>query len=84
LLAQPITKNTAQQGIYITQDQTLEQLMEKQQPEQQRIVKSFEHNVGQLLMASFIAQSWTVMLYLPVLSVLGILSGIAIGIAANY
>ena len=39
------------------------------------------HNVGQLLMASFIAQSWTVMLYLPVLSVLGILSGIAIGIA---
>ncbi len=44
----------------------------------------FMHNVGQLLMASFIAQSWTVMLYLPVLSVLGILSGIAIGIAANY
>ncbi|MGC3370998.1 Gx transporter family protein, partial [Enterococcus faecium] len=40
--------------------------------------------VGQLLLASFIAQSWTVMLYLPVLSVLGILSGIAIGIAANY
>ncbi|MGC3596125.1 hypothetical protein ACPTHR_15800, partial [Enterococcus faecium] len=37
-----ITKNTAQQGIYITQDQTLEHLMEKQQPEQQRIVKSFE------------------------------------------
>lgn len=32
----------------------------------------FMHNVGQLLMASFIAQSWTVMLYLPVLSVLGI------------
>ncbi len=29
----------------------------------------FMHNVGQLLMASFIAQSWTVMLYLPVLSV---------------
>ncbi|MGC3604313.1 sigma-54-dependent transcriptional regulator, partial [Enterococcus faecium] len=28
--------------IYITQDQTLVQLMEKQQPEQQRIVKSFE------------------------------------------
>ena len=36
----------------------------------------FMHNVGQLLMASFIAQSWTVMLYLPVLSVLGILSGL--------
>ncbi|MGX7352674.1 heptaprenyl diphosphate synthase component I [Enterococcus canis] len=44
----------------------------------------FLHNVGQLVTASFIAQSWTVMLYLPVLSFLGILSGIAIGIAANY
>lgn len=44
----------------------------------------FLHNVGQLLVASLIAQSWTVMLYLPVLSVIGLLSGIAIGIAANY
>jgi len=44
----------------------------------------FMHNVGQLVTASWIAQSWTVMLYLPVLSFLGILSGIAIGIAANY
>ena len=44
----------------------------------------FMHNVGQLLTASFIAQSWTVMLYLPILSFFGILSGIAIGIAANF
>ena len=29
----------------------------------------FMHNVGQLVTASFIAQSWTVMLYLPVLSI---------------
>ncbi len=42
------------------------------------------HNVGQLVVASWIAQTWTVMLYLPVLSFIGILSGIAIGIAANY
>ncbi|MPQ22784.1 Gx transporter family protein [Carnobacterium divergens] len=42
------------------------------------------HNVGQLMIASWIAQTWTVMLYLPVLAFLGILSGIAIGIAANY
>ncbi|HCS29820.1 MAG: Gx transporter family protein [Enterococcus italicus] len=47
-------------------------------------VGGFMHNVGQLVTASFIAQSWTVMLYLPILSFLGILSGIAIGIAANY
>ena len=44
----------------------------------------FMHNVGQLVTASWIAQSWSVMLYLPILSFLGILSGIAIGIAANY
>lgn len=44
----------------------------------------FMHNVGQLVTASWIAQSWTVMLYLPILSFLGILSGIAIGIAANF
>lgn len=44
----------------------------------------FMHNVGQLVTASWIAQSWAVMLYLPILSFLGILSGIAIGIAANF
>lgn len=44
----------------------------------------FLHNVGQLLTASFIARSWSVMLYLPVLSFIGILAGIAVGIAANY
>lgn len=42
------------------------------------------HNIGQLLIASWIAQTWTVLLYLPVLSFIGILSGIAIGIIANY
>ena len=42
------------------------------------------HNLGQLIVASSIAQTWTVLLYLPVLSSMGILSGIAIGIAANF
>lgn len=42
------------------------------------------HNTGQLLIASTIAKTWTVMLYLPVMSFIGMLSGIAIGIAANY
>ncbi|MBU9721666.1 MULTISPECIES: Gx transporter family protein [Bacillaceae] len=42
------------------------------------------HNVGQLLVASWIAQTWTVLLYLPVLSFIAVLSGIAVGIAANY
>ncbi|MGC6770364.1 Gx transporter family protein [Enterococcus sp. LJL128] len=44
----------------------------------------FLHNIGQLLTTSFFAQSWAPMLYLPFLSFFGLLSGIAIGIAANY
>lgn len=42
------------------------------------------HNVGQLIIASTIAQSFSVMLYLPILAFSGIFSGIAVGIAANY
>lgn len=42
------------------------------------------HNVGQLIVASTIAQSFSVMLYLPILAFTGIFSGIAVGIAANY
>ncbi|MBM7543196.1 Gx transporter family protein [Amphibacillus cookii] len=42
------------------------------------------HNVGQLSIASWVAQSWSVMLYLPILSLIGILTGVAIGITANY
>lgn len=42
------------------------------------------HNVGQLIVASTIAQSFSVMLYLPILAFTGIFSGIAVGIVANY
>ncbi|NMA91197.1 MAG: Gx transporter family protein [Amphibacillus sp.] len=42
------------------------------------------HNVGQLFIASWIAQTFAVMLYLPVQSVIGIFTGLAIGITANY
>lgn len=42
------------------------------------------HNIGQLAVASWIAQTWTVMLYLPILSFVGILAGLATGIMANY
>lgn len=44
----------------------------------------FMFNVGQLLTASILYGTWTTMLYLPFLSLFGILSGIAIGISANY
>lgn len=42
------------------------------------------HNVGQLVVASLVANTFSVMLYLPVLSLIGILTGIATGIAAHY
>ena len=42
------------------------------------------HNIGQLLVASFIVKNIGVMLYLPFLSIAGILTGIFVGMAANY
>ena len=42
------------------------------------------HNVGQLIIASWIVKNIGVMLYLPVLSTIGIGTGIFIGITANY
>lgn len=41
-------------------------------------------NVGQLIVASLIAQSFSVMLYLPILSIAGILAGVIVGIAGNF
>lgn len=42
------------------------------------------HNVGQLIIASLIVKNIGVMLYLPVLSTMGIGTGIFVGITANY
>ncbi len=42
------------------------------------------HNIGQVLVASLIVQNRGVMLYLPFLSIAGIVTGIFVGIAANY
>lgn len=41
-------------------------------------------NVGQLLVASLIAQTFSVMLYLPVLSFAGILAGVLVGVLGNF
>lgn len=41
-------------------------------------------NIGQLIVASLMAGSFTVMLYLPVLSLSGLLAGIVVGITANF
>ena len=45
---------------------------------------AFFHNVGQLIVASIIVQNITVMLYLPILSIAGIGTGIFIGITSNF
>lgn len=42
------------------------------------------HNIGQLIIASVIVNNIAVMLYLPILSIVGIVTGIFIGITANY
>ena len=42
------------------------------------------HNIGQLIAASLILNNFGVMLYLPVLSLAGIGTGIFVGISANY
>jgi heptaprenyl diphosphate synthase len=45
---------------------------------------AFFHNVGQLIVASAIIQNIAIMLYLPILSIAGIGTGIFIGITANF
>jgi heptaprenyl diphosphate synthase len=42
------------------------------------------HNVGQLFVASLILKNFNVFLYLPVLSIIGIITGIFVGLSANY
>lgn len=42
------------------------------------------HNVGQLLAASLILNNFSIFLYLPILSITGIVTGIFIGLSANY
>ncbi len=42
------------------------------------------HNIGQLLVASAIVKNIAVMLYLPILSIAGIGTGVFIGITGNY
>lgn len=42
------------------------------------------HNIGQLIIASMLVKNIGVMLYLPVLSSIGIITGIFVGISGNY
>ncbi|MGL4738730.1 MAG: Gx transporter family protein [Cellulosilyticaceae bacterium] len=42
------------------------------------------HNIGQIFVAALIVQNIGVTLYLPVLSIAGVVTGIFIGMSANY
>ena len=42
------------------------------------------HNIGQLLVASLILDNLSIFLYLPMLTIIGIITGIFIGLSANY
>lgn len=45
---------------------------------------AFFHNVGQLIVASIIVQNIAVMLYLPLLSLAGVSTGVFIGVTSNF
>ncbi len=45
---------------------------------------AFFHNVGQLVVASAMVENIAIMLYLPILSIAGIGTGIFIGVTANF
>lgn len=45
---------------------------------------AFFHNVGQLIVASAIVENIGIMLYLPILSITGTITGIFIGITSNF
>lgn len=47
-------------------------------------IGGFLHNVGQLLVFSFFAQTWSILNYLPILAITGILAGFAVGFIGNY
>ncbi|PCS00999.1 hypothetical protein RT41_GL000789 [Lactococcus fujiensis JCM 16395] len=47
------------------------------------VVGGFFHNLGQLTVAALLAQAYSVMIYLPWLTVFGMLAGFAIGMGGN-
>lgn len=47
-------------------------------------IGSFFHNLGQVMVASFIMQSTTIFAYLPILVILGIFTGFFVGLSSIY
>lgn len=48
------------------------------------VIGGVSHNFGQLLIAVILAQSKFIFLYLPLLTIFGILSGLLIGLISNF
>ena len=47
------------------------------------IVGGVMHNVGQLLVAMVIVETFSIIYYIPLLLIAGVITGLVIGIAAN-
>lgn len=48
------------------------------------VLGGFMHNLGQLLIAVVMTKTWSTMLYLPILGIAGVFSGLGIGIVVSY
>lgn len=48
------------------------------------VVGAIFHNLGQLLMAAFIIQNINIVVYLPMLAISGVVTGIVVGITVQY
>jgi heptaprenyl diphosphate synthase len=48
------------------------------------VMGAIAHNIGQLFVASIVVENFGVYLYLPVLMISAVITGIFIGLAANY
>lgn len=48
------------------------------------IVGSIFHNIGQLIAASLVVQSFNIFVYFPVLMIAGLIAGILVGVVSKY
>ncbi|WP_010293186.1 Gx transporter family protein [Clostridium senegalense] len=48
------------------------------------VIGAVFHNIGQLIVASLIVETWGVLLYLPILTIAGIGTGIFVGFTSYY
>ena len=47
------------------------------------VVGGVFHNIGQILMAILVTESWQLLYYLPILLVFGVITGVVIGVISQ-